>query len=337
MSMVTLTQQELQLETERLYEKLQHVGFDRQRCEIMAPLTSEIHRLKKEKKAIILAHTYQTPDILYGIADFQGDSYQLSKKAHETDAEIIVFCGVRFMAESAKILNPEKTVLLPSIKAGCSLADAITAEDVRMLKRNHPGIPVVAYVNTTAEVKAESDVCCTSANVLQIIETLPSDEIIFIPDEFMAKNVQKMTRKKIISWKGHCIVHQNFNPEKVAQFRKKYPGVQVAAHTECSPELVQSVDFVGGTGDMIRFVKNSEALAYMLITECSFSDHMRVQFPEKNFLGMCALCPFMKQNTLPLILQTLKNTKPEQIIEIPEEIRLKAEKSLTRMFELGKV
>lgn len=324
----------LQSEIDRLFTKLHHVGFDRKRCEMFAPLTAEINRLKKEKNAIILAHTYQTPDILYGVADFQGDSYQLSQKARETEADIIVFCGVRFMAESAKILNPEKTVLLPSLKAGCSLADAITAEDVRVLKREHPGVPVVAYVNTTAEVKAESDICCTSANVLQIIEALPGDEVIFIPDEFMAKNVQKMTSKKIISWKGHCIVHQNFKPTQVAQFKQKYPGLQVAAHTECSPELIQSVDFAGGTGDMIRFVKNSKAPSYMLITECSFSDRMRVEFPEKNFLGMCALCPFMKKNTLPLVLQTLKNPRPEQVIEIPEVIRSKAAKALSKMFEL---
>ena len=322
-------------ESQRLYEKLQYVGFNEAYCRIFAPLTLEINRLKKEKNAVVLAHSYQTPDILYGIADFQGDSYQLSKKAQESDADVIVFCGVRFMAETAKILNPSKQVLLPAPMAGCSLADSITAEDVRQLKAKYPGVPVVSYVNTSAEVKAESDACCTSANALQVIESFPDEEIIFLPDEFMAKNIQAVTKKKLISWKGHCIVHQDFKPERIDFFRSKHAGLKVLAHSECSPAVAQASDFVGGTGDMIRYVSEHDASSYMMVTECGFTDRMRVEFPTKDFLGMCSLCPYMKQNTLSLVLQVLKNPKPEQIIEIDEETRKKAERALQRMFQVN--
>ncbi|MFA5828899.1 MAG: quinolinate synthase NadA [Candidatus Gracilibacteria bacterium] len=333
--MGTSVEADLLKETDRLFRKLQHAHFTREQCARVALLTLEINALKKARNAVILAHSYQTPDILFGIADFQGDSYQLSKKAAETTAEMIIFCGVRFMAETAKILNPSKTVILPAVKAGCSLADSITADDVRTLKAQHPGVPVVCYVNTSAEVKAESDACCTSANALKIVEALPGDEVIFIPDEFMAKNLQAKTGKKIISWNGKCIVHKDFKAAKIEQFRKLYPGLKVFAHTECAPEVALSADLACGTGDMIREVTKTDAPAYMLITECSFSDRLRVDFPEKKFLGMCALCPYMKMNTLPVILQTLRDPKPEQFIEIPENIRVGAEKSLKKMFEIG--
>jgi quinolinate synthase len=328
------TEQQIQAETGRLYDKLQHVGFGEALCKMFAPLTLEINTLKAQKNAVILAHSYQTPDIMYGIADFTGDSYQLSKKAQEAHADTIVFCGVRFMAETAKILNPYKTVLLPASTAGCSLADAITAEDVRKLKTQYPGRPVVTYVNTTAEVKAESDACCTSANALQIIEALDSDEIIFLPDELMAKNLQKLTRKKLISWKGRCIVHEDFKAEKVDWFRRKHEGLKVLAHTECDPAVVEASDFAGGTGDMIKYVKQTDASAYMIVTECGLTDRMKVEFPEKEFVGMCGLCPYMKQNTLALILQALKNPQPEQVIEIDETVRRGAEIALLKMFEL---
>ncbi len=330
-----ITSELIQLETERLYSKLQHVGFGKELCKMFAPMTLEIARLKKEKNAVILAHTYQTPDLLYGIADFQGDSYQLSKKAQETTADLIIFCGVRFMAETAKILNPSKTVLLPAAGAGCSLAESITAADVRALKAQYPGVPVVTYVNTSAEVKAESDACCTSANALQVIEAFPNDTILFLPDKFMAQNLQKRTTKKLIPWEGTCIVHEDFKANKVQNFKNKYPGLQVLAHTECPPDVIEAADFSGGTGDMIKFVKNTNAPSYMLVTECGFSDYMRVQFPDKDFMGMCGLCPFMKQNTLALVLQALKNPQPNQIIEIPENIRVNAEQALLKMFELS--
>lgn len=327
-------QDEIQSESERLYQKLLHVGFDKAICDTFAPLILEIQALKKTKNAIVLAHSYQTPDILYGIADFQGDSYQLSKIAQKTTADIIVFCGVRFMAETAKILNPSKVVLLPAPNAGCSLAESITAEDVRNLKSKYPGAPVVTYVNTSAAVKAESDVCCTSSNALRIIEGLKEDTIIFIPDSFMAKNLQARTAKKIIGWHGTCIVHENFKADKISGFRKKYPGLKVLAHTECDPGVVEASDLAGGTNDMIRYVEKTEAPAYMLITECGMSDRMRVEFPEKEFLGMCGLCPYMKQTTLALVRQALDNPIQNQIIDIPEDIRKKAAASLQRMFEI---
>ncbi len=325
----------IQAESERLYQKLEHVGFGRELCRMFAPLTLEINALKREKKAVILAHSYQTPDILYGIADFQGDSFQLSREAQKTDAEVIVFCGVKFMAETAKILNPRKKVLLPAPSAGCSLADAIKAEDVRALKLQHPGVPVITYVNTSAEVKAESDACCTSANALQIIESFADESIIFIPDRFMAANLQKMTRKKLIAWHGSCIVHEDFKAEKIARFRQKYVGVRVLAHTECPTEVVEAADFTGGTNDMMRYVREVAAPSYMLVTECGLSDRMRVEFPDKDFLGMCGLCPYMKQNTLALILSALKNPRAQQIITIEEPVRVKAERALKRMFELS--
>lgn len=328
------TEEQIQRETGRLHEKLQHVGFGRALCQMFAPLTLEINTLKKEKNAVILAHSYQTPDIIYGISDFQGDSYQLSKNAQETDAEVIVFCGVRFMAETAKILNPGKTVLLPSPAAGCSLAEAITAEDVRKLKAQYPGVPVVTYVNTSAEVKAEADACCTSANALKIVEAFPNESIIFIPDKFMAKNLQKLTTKKLISWGGSCIVHEEFKASKISQFKQKYPGLKVLAHTECAPEVVEASDFAGGTNDMMKYVENTEAPSYMLVTECGLNDRMRAEFPQKEFMGMCGLCPYMKQNTLGLILQALKNPKPEQVVEMSEDVRKGAERSLLKMFEI---
>ena len=333
--MSSFSQQEIAAESVRLYDRLQHVGFGEALCAMFAPLTLEINQLKKQKNAVILAHSYQTPDIMYGIGDVIGDSYQLSKKAQETDADVIVFCGVRFMAETAKILNPTKTVLLPAPAAGCSLADSITGEDVRQLKAQHPGVPVVSYVNTSVDVKAESDVCCTSSNSLKIVESLPGNEVIFLPDELMAKNLQKLTSKKLITWKGRCIVHEDFKADKIVKFKKNHPGLKVLAHTECNSDVVEASDFAGGTEGMIRYVAQTEAPSYMLVTECGLNDRMKAEFPEKEFLGMCGLCPYMKQNTLALVLQSLKNPQPKQIIEMDETIRVKAEKSLLKMFELN--
>ena len=333
--MSTFSPQQVAAESERLYSRLQHVGFGEALCTMFAPLTLEINTLKQQKNAVILAHSYQTPDIMYGIGDVIGDSYQLSKKAQETHADIIVFCGVRFMAETAKILNPHKTVLLPASTAGCSLADSITGEDVRRIKAEHPGVPVVSYVNTSADVKAESDVCCTSSNALRIVESLAGNEVIFLPDELMGKNLQKLTSKKLITWKGHCIVHEDFKAEKIMRFRKKHEGLKVLAHTECTPDVVEASDFAGGTEGMIRYIEATEASAYMLVTECGLNDRMKAEFPEKEFIGMCGLCPYMKQNTLALVLQALKNPKPEQVIEIDTTVCRRAEKSLLKMFELN--
>lgn len=327
--------EELESETQRLWQKLDMVGFNQGYCKIIAPLTLEIERLKKEKNAIILAHSYQTPDIMYGVADFIGDSYQLSQKAAKTDADIIVFSGVRFMAETAKILNPKKQVIIPAPNAGCSLADAIKAEDVRELKKHYPSVPVVVYVNTSAEVKAEADICCTSSNALQIIESIPDNTIIFLPDEFMGANLQKQTSKKLITWNGRCIVHEDFDAIKVNYFRQQNPGLKILAHSECSPQVAHVSDLVGGTSAMIHYVNNTDALAYMLVTECGLSERMKIEFPQKNFVGMCSLCPYMKMNTLPLIKQVLLEPKEGQIIEVPEHIRLKALRSLEKMFQIA--
>lgn len=326
--------EQIDAEVHRLWQKLDAVGFNQGYCRIIAPLTLDIARLKKEKNAVILAHSYQTPDIMYGVADFVGDSYQLSQQAANTDADTIVFSGVRFMAETAKILNPQKNVVVPAPNAGCSLADAITAEEVRRLKQQYPDIPVVVYVNSSAEVKAEADVCCTSSNALRIIEAMPGDTLIFLPDELMAANLQKQTSKKLITWKGRCIVHEDFNAEKVENFRKNTKGLKILAHTECHPSVAGVADMVGGTGDMIKYIASTQESAYMLVTECGLSERMRVEFPEKYFVGMCGLCPFMKMNTLPLICKVLEDPQQDQIIEVPEDVRLKAVKSLEKMFEL---
>ncbi|VVB66620.1 Quinolinate synthase A [Candidatus Gugararchaeum adminiculabundum] len=331
----SFSKDELERETQRLFSKLQLAGWNRQSCALIAPLTLEINKLKKEKNAIILAHTYVTPDLIFGVADFTGDSYALSKNASETKATTIVFAGVRFMAETAKILNPQKTVLIPSLEAGCSLADHITADDVRKLKKQHPGVPVICYVNTSAEVKAESDVCCTSANAGKIIKALPGKEVIFLPDYFMAKNLTEMTGKKVYSWDAKCIVHEDFDAHAIEEFRKEHPGLKILAHTECEPAVVHLADLAGGTSDMVNYVKKSDAKEFMLVTECGLGDRMRVEFPGKKFIGSCGLCPYMKKNSLATILQALKNPSRDQVVEIPEEIRLRAKKALDRMFELS--
>lgn len=319
---------------ENLHTKLERVGYSREQCDAIAPLIEEINLLKREKNAVILAHSYQTPDIIYGVADFTGDSYGLSVKAQAVSADIIVFCGVRFMAETAKILSPGKTVLLPAPMAGCSLAESITAEDVRALKRKNRGVPVICYVNTTAEVKAECDVCCTSANALEVIEGVDGNEVIFIPDELMAANLQGQTNKKLITWQGKCVVHESFDASKVAFFRKKYPGLKILAHSECAPNVAALADKIGGTGDMIKYVSETHADHYMLITECGLNERMKVEFPNKIFIGMCALCPYMKMNNLALIRQVLLDPKPEQVIDIPEDIRQGAFNSLNKMFAI---
>jgi len=324
----------LQQETQRLHQKMGKVGWSKEDCALIAPLTLEINELKKEKNAIILAHSYQTPDIMYGVADFLGDSYALSLKAQATDADIIVFSSVHFMAETAKILNPGKTVLVPAI-AGCSLAEAITADDVRGLKEAFPKAGVVCYVNTTAEVKAECDAVCTSSNALKIIERMPQSEIIFIPDEFMAKNLQPLTKKKLIPWKGRCIVHEEFSPETIKEIRDVYPEAKILAHSECAPGVIREVDMMGSTKQMLDYVDASDAEAFMLVTECGLTDRVRTEKPDKKIVGSCALCPFMKKIMLKDILECLKSPRPEQIVELSPEIIEKAKRSLDHMIKLA--
>lgn len=328
------SENEIQAETERLHEKLRKLGWSKQDCEVIAPMTLEISRLKKEKGAVILAHSYQTPDIKYGVADFVGDSYDLSMKAAESDAATIVFCSVEFMGETAKIMSPGKTVLVPK-KAGCSLAESITPDDIRKLKAQNPKAPVVCYVNTTAAVKAECDACCTSGNAAKIINAMEGDEVIFIPDKYMAKNLEEETEKKIIPWDGICIVHEEFTPEKIKAIREDNPDIEILAHPECAPEVIELVDFVGGTAKMLKYMGESSNTKFLLVTECGLSDRARVEYVDKEIIGTCTICPYMKEIMLKDVLQALEDPLPEQIIEIPEETIKKARKTLDRMVEIA--
>ncbi len=333
--MITLPPSAVAQETDRLLSAMSRVGWSRELCELHAPLTLEIERVKREKDAVLLAHSYQVPEICYGVADFRGDSLALAEFGRKSRASTIVLAGVRFMAETAKILSPEKTVLHPAPDAGCSLSESITAEDVRRMRAEHPGCPVVCYVNTSAAVKAEVDVCCTSANALQVIEALPEDRILFVPDALMAQNLQKLTRKTLIPWKGSCIVHESFTGEKLAAHRAAWPDAKVLVHTECAPEVVGMADLAGGTNDMMDYVRTSSARRFMVITECGLADRMRIEFPDREFVGACSLCPYMKRVDLGNILQVLTAPRPDQVVEIEEGIRTRAERSLTRMLEVG--
>ncbi len=328
------TEEEVKKEAERLYTKLKKVKFSEDDCNALAPLTLEINRIKKEKNAIILAHSYQTPDIIYGVADFVGDSLELSKMAAKTTAEIIVFAGVKFMAETAKILSPKKTVLLPSTEAGCSLSESITAEDVKKIKEKYPDVPVVCYVNTSAEVKAECTACCTSANALKVVESFKENTIIFLPDKLMAENVQNLTDKRIIPWNGLCVVHKEFNAKQIKEVKKRFPETKILVHTECNPSVVGLADFAGGTNGMINYAKMNKAKSFMMVTECGLSDRMRVELMQKNFVGSCELCPYMKKNTLELILQVIRKPEKEQVIELPEKVILKAGKAIGYMMKI---
>jgi quinolinate synthase len=320
---------------------------------LKAEIAAEINRLKAEKNAVILGHNYMEPALFNTVPDFVGDSLELARRAALTDKEIIVFCGVRFMAETAKILNPAKTVLLPSEKAGCSLAASITAEDVRQLRRQFPGVPVVSYVNTYADVKAESDICCTSGNAVAVVNSLQTDRVIFIPDEYLAKNVAKETGKKIIfptsdprkqleteldyqmvGWLGRCEVHDKFTVEDIRNVRKQFPDVVILAHPECSPEVIDAADFSGSTTAMIKYVERTSAPRYLLLTECAMGDNIAVANPDKEMLRLCSVrCPHMNEITLEDTLEALR--KEQFVIEIPEDILKRAAQSVERMIAIG--
>jgi quinolinate synthase len=330
----THTRDELRRESERLHGQLGNLGWAAEECALFAPLTLEIRKRAAATGATILAHSYQTPDILYGIADFRGDSLALSLEASQTPAEVIVFCGVRFMAETAKILSPGKTVLLPAADAGCSLDESITGADVRRLRQEHPGAAVVCYVNTKAEVKAESDVCCTSGNARRVVEAIPERRIVFVPDNLMGRNLQKETDKEIVPWHGTCIVHETFTPESLDAHRRHFPDADILVHTECNPDVIDGADLAGGTNDMIRHIRNSSARRFMLVTECGMADRMRVEFPDREFVGTCGLWPHMKRTELRKVLQVLTDPKPDQIIEVEEPIRVRAKRCLDRMFQI---
>ena len=296
------------------------------------PLIDEINRLKSQRGACILVHNYQTPEIYHGIADFVGDSLGLAREATRVHCERIIVCGVHFMAETAKLLNPAAKVLIPDLEAGCSLSESITPEDVRALKAKHPGAPVVCYVNTTAAIKAESDVCCTSGNAVKIVNSLDADKVIFIPDEYLGQNVAHETGKTIITHPGRCMVHEQFTVGDIENYRAEFPGIAVISHPECLPAVVEASDFSGSTTMMERFIKESPAQKIMLITECSMSDNLRSQFPDKDFQMPCTFCPHMKKITLEKVLKSLQEDVYE--IEIPSDIAHRARRSVERMLSI---
>ena len=298
------------------------------------PLVEKINKLKKEKDAVILAHNYQTPEIYYGVADISADSLALALEAAKTEAKIIVLCGVHFMAETAKLMNPNKKVLIPDMQAGCSLAESITGEDVRMLKEKYPGVPVVSYVNTSAEVKAESDICCTSANAVKVVESLGVDKVIFIPDHYLANYVQKNTKVKIISCQGTCMVHEKFTSKEVEDIRKDNPDIKIIAHPECPPDVISASDFAGSTASMTKYVKENQPKKVLLVTECTMSDNVQVDNPNVQFIKPCNLCPHMNKITLNKIYDCLKNETNE--IKIGHNIAEMARKSVLRMAEIGR-
>lgn len=286
--------------------------------------------LKREKNAVILAHNYQTPEIFYGVADIVGDSLALARKAVEVDAEVIVLAGVHFMAETAKLLNPGKTVLIPDTEAGCSLADSITAEDIALLREAHPGVPVVTYVNTSAAVKAASDICCTSGNAVRVVESLGVPRVLMIPDEYLARNVARETGVEIIAWKGRCEVHELFTAEEVRGFRESWPGITVLAHPECPPEVVAEADFSGSTAVMSDFVGTRKPARVVLLTECSMSDNVALDHPEVEFIRPCNLCPHMKRISLRNIREALEQGRHEVTVDpaIADDARRAVERML---------
>ena len=315
-----------------LYRKLAALGqdaYDLAACERYAAQIDEINRLKAERGAVVLAHNYQRPEI-FEVADFIGDSLELAYKAREVrDAGIIVFCGVHFMAETAKLLNPSKTVLIPDRAAGCSLADSITPEDVRLLRRSYPGVPIVTYVNTSAAVKAESDICCTSGNAKAIVESLGVERVIMLPDEYLAKNIAAETKVKIITWTGHCEVHERFSADEVRQLRENHPGVVVLAHPECPPEVVAEADFAGSTAAMSSYVATKRPPRVVLLTECSMSDNVAIQYPDLEFIRPCNLCPHMKTITLGKIRRALETMQHQ--VTIDETVAARARLAVERM------
>ena len=315
----------------QLYEKVRKF-IPEVEWAVHEPLVEKINKLKKEKNAVILAHSYMTPEIYHCVADIVGDSLKLAKESQKAKADIIIMCGVHFMAETAKILNPNKKVLIPDMSAGCSLAESITGEDVRLLKQKYPGVPVVSYVNTSADVKAETDICCTSSNAVEIVESLGVDKVIFLPDEYLGKNVAAQTKVKIITFHGTCIVHERFTPEEIREYRKNYPGIVVLAHPECPPEVVAEADYTGSTSKMSNYVRDNKPKKVLMVTECSMSDNVAIENPDVEMIKPCNLCPYMKKITLQGIYNSLTNGTEE--VKLTEAVMNKARLSIKRMIEV---
>ena len=324
---------DIKISTDPIFNKISKVVPEIE-WKIHAPLIYKINKLKKEKNAVILAHNYQTPEIYHGIADFAADSLALAVEASKTKADIIVMCGVHFMAETAKLMSPSKKVLLPDLNAGCSLSSSITGKDVRLLKKKYPGVPVVSYVNTSADVKAETDVCCTSANAIKVVESLGVNKVIFLPDDYLAKYVASNTKVKIISWKGTCIVHEQFTAKEINEIKEQNPGIVVIAHPECPPEVINASDFAGSTSGMSEYVKKNQPKKVMMVTECSMSDNIQIENPNVQFIKPCNLCPYMKKITLPKILDCLEKESNEIII--PDNLIKKARQSVEKMTLVGR-
>ena len=330
---------------EKLFNMLSHLSegattcrYDMETCAKMVPIINEINELKVKQNAIILAHSYVAPEIIYAVSDFRGDSYGLSKNAMEVECDTIIFSAVKFMGETAKILNPSKEVLIPGIDSGCSLADAITGEKIRALKKQYPDHVFMCYINTTAEVKAECDICVTSSNVYNIVEKYPSDKIVFVPDYLMGQNVQaEMKRrgvdKEIVLYKGTCYVHEQYDPEVIEFMRAQHPGLEVVAHPECSPGIAMMSDYVGSTGQMMDYIKDSDSENILLLTECGLSARLQQEMPEKNFIGSCNMCKYMKSNTLEDILRVLKTPQDSDRIILTDELVDKSLTCIKRMFE----
>jgi quinolinate synthase len=325
--------QEVKKATDPIYQKISKVMPEIE-WSVHAPYIHRINQLKKEKNAIILAHNYQTPEIYHGIADVAADSLALAIEAAKTKADIIVMAGVHFMAETSKLMSPDKKVLLPDMRAGCSLSSSVTGKDVRLLKEKYPGVPVVSYVNTSAEVKAETDICCTSANALKIVESLGVKKVIFLPDDYLAKYIASQTDVEIIAWKGICMVHDQFNEKEINDIRERNPGIKIIAHPECPPDVIKASDFAGSTGSMINYVKNNQPQKVMMVTECSMSDNIQVENPNVEFIRPCNLCPHMKKITLPKILDCLENETGEIIMD--KETIEKARIPVERMVAIGR-
>lgn len=323
--------EEVARETAHLYERVKAV-IPPVEWPAFAPYVKAINDLKRKRNATILAHNYMTPEIFHCIADFVGDSLQLAKEAAKTDADVIVQCGVHFMAETSKILNPDKIVLIPDSRAGCSLAASITGADVRRLREAYPGVPIVTYVNTSAEVKAESDICCTSSNAVKVVESLGVPSVIMIPDEYLAKYVATQTKVKIIAWHGHCEVHERFTAQELLSFREAHPGLKIIAHPECAPDVIDVADFTGSTQGMIGWVKDHRPPKVLLVTECSMSHNVEAETPGVQFIRPCNFCPHMKRITLPKILNSLVTMEEE--VTVDPVIAARARRAVERMINV---
>lgn len=313
-------------------------NYSMEHCEKMVPLINEINELKKERNAVILAHSYVAPEIVLGVSDYDGDSFKLSQDATKVDADMIVFAAVRFMGETAKILNPTKEVIIPGPLSGCSLADSITGEEVRRLRREHPGYTVACYINTTADVKAECDVCVTSSNVYKIIANLPTDKIIFVPDRLMGQNLQEALEKngihkEILLYTGCCYVHEKYDPELIEFFRGQNPGLRVVSHPECHPGVALLSDYVGSTGQMVKYIREQpEETPFLLLTECGLNARMQYEFPHKRFIGSCSMCKYMKSNSLENILESLRHPEKAAKVELSESVMERAKHCIEEMF-----